>query len=72
VEQHISIVSEEDLAAAYDRVTMLKASSDWSAEDPEYLALLDAVLAWRLRRPTTQCVIADEGGAATGAQAGDG
>ena len=60
----IRIASEEDLATAYDRVETLKTSPGWSAEHPEYRALLEAVLAWRLRRPTTQHVAAAQDAAA--------
>lgn len=56
MEHLIRIASEEDLAAAYDRVEALKTAPGWSADDPEYRALLEAVLAWRMRRPTTQHV----------------
>lgn len=59
MDQLITISSEEDLAAAYERVEALKGAQGWTAEDPEYRALLDAVLAWRLRRPTTQHVETD-------------
>lgn len=60
MEQSISIASEADLSAAYDRIDALKAAPGWSEQDPEYRAWLEAILAWRLRRPTTQVVAAQD------------